>query len=193
MKTHCIFIILILLCVSCSEINPANYQAAIDNCIEVVKKEIQKDTTKIGFVPRDCVIGYSIPEINTFTTSGKEVNKSYFSGRPGLINFWFEACPPCVEEIPYLNQLVDSLGTDRVYYLTIGKDSKAEIESFLLDHPWKFDHIVNGKDLIRGSFQNPFGYPLTFLIDRDGKIVQSISHITEQNVNEVISDVRSLL
>lgn len=193
MKNYGILIILGLLSVACSKKAPVPYQTAIDNCIEVVKKEIQKDTTLIGFIPRDCVIGCSIPEIKTFTISGKKVDNSYFSGRPGLINFWFEACPPCVEEIPYLNQLVDSLDTERIFYLTIGKDSKEEIESFLLDHPWKFDHIVNGKDLLRGSFQNPFGYPASFLVDREGKIVQTLGHISEKNVNEVIADLKSLL
>ncbi len=193
MENHFTLVILVLLSAACSRKAPVTYQTAIDNCIEAVKKEIQKDTTLIGFIPKDCVIGCSIPEIKTFTTSGNKVDRSYFSGKPGLINFWFEACPPCVEEIPHLNQLVDSLGTNDFYFLTIGKDSKEEIESFLLDHPWKFDHVVNGKDLLRGSFQNPFGYPASFLVDREGKIVQTLGHISEKNLNEVIADLKSLL
>jgi thiol-disulfide isomerase/thioredoxin len=192
MKTQCIVILLILLYASCSDTNPVTYQTAIDNCIEVVKKKVQKDSTILGIISRDCVIGCTIPEINSTTTSGIKVDQTYFVGKPGLINFWFEACPPCIEEIPYLNQLVDSLGTDRYYFLTIGKDSKEQIEEFLAEHPWKFDHVINGKDLLKTSFQNPFGFPLTLMVDRDGKIVQSLGHITEKNLNEVISDLKSL-
>lgn len=193
MKPFSALIIFIWFCSSCKETTPITYQDAIDDCWEVVRQENLKDTSAYDGLTKDCVMGSLIPEINSNTTSGLKIDKNYFAGKPGLINFWFEACVACVAEIPHLNQLVDSLGTDRFYFLTIGRDPLEQIEVFLADHPWKFDHIVNGKDLLKSSFQNPFAYPNSFLINRDGKIVQSYGFITENILHEVISDLKSLL
>ncbi len=142
---------------------------------------------------RDCIIGCSIPELNKQTITGQIVDKKYFEGKYGVINFWFEGSPPCVKEIPDLNDLVAKFGVEKFYYLAIGLDSKEDMLLFLKDHPWRFDLIPDGNDLLEGRFANIWGYPTTLVINKNGVIEYSFGAIYEGNKQEVLEKIQSLL
>ena len=91
------------------------------------------------------------------------------------MNFWFANCAPCVAEVPGLNQLVKTYGKEKLRYLAISSDSQEDVAAFLKDHEWDFDHVGNGKSLIKDVFHLAWGYPTTFLVDQNGIIVKSIN------------------
>lgn len=61
-------------------------------------------------------------------------------GKVVVINFWFVACKPCVEEIPELNELVEKYEEKDVVFLGFALDNEKRLNSFLEKTPFKY-HI----------------------------------------------------
>ncbi|HEX5112016.1 MAG TPA: TlpA disulfide reductase family protein [Saprospiraceae bacterium] len=185
--------ILLISVSSCSYKKDNTYQDGLRSCREKVAQYQIKHPNTPALSAREDIIGYKIPELNTQTINGQKIDQKYFKGKFGIINFWFEGCPPCVKEIPDLNEMADKFGNDNLYYLAIGRDTKEDILLFLQDHPWKFDQIVNGTEVLDGIFENIWGYPTTLIVDRNGVIVYAVGGIYEKNKPEVFGMIESLI
>lgn len=122
-----------------------------------------------------CMVGAQIPSFEAVTIDGKTIGESYFKGRVTVINFWFEACVPCVAEIPGFNELEKKYAGEKVNFLAIGRDSKEDVTDFLKKHPWGFDHVADGQKLAWDTFEIMWGFPTTFLVDKNAKIVMAFS------------------
>jgi len=51
-----------------------------------------------------------------------------------LVNFWATWCKPCLEELPYFEQVRDSLGDEKVEVLLVSLDFKDKLESQLIPY-----------------------------------------------------------
>jgi len=151
----------------------SNYAEGIAHCKKVFDHMLK--TQRTASSTADCLIGYDLPVFKAKTLTGKEVTNEYLKGKLTLINFWFTACRPCIAEIPGFNDIVNKYGDDKLNYISIGRDDKQEVEDFLEEHPWKFDHIVDAEPLIKEEFMFMWGYPTTFLVDESGKIIHAIN------------------
>jgi thiol-disulfide isomerase/thioredoxin len=185
--------ILIISLSSCADETNNTYEEGIKKCREKIEENQKQHPTMIALSARESIIGYKIPELITQTITGQKVDKKYFKGKFGIINFWFEGCPPCVKEIPDLNDIVDKFGKEKFYYLAIGRDSKDDILLFLKEHPWKFDQIVNGSEVLDRSFENIWGFPTTLIVSKEGVIKYSFGGIYEKNKQEVFDKIESLI
>lgn len=123
----------------------------------------------------ECVVGSVFPRFECTTINDQKIDAAYFKGKVSIVNFWFENCAPCVAEVPGFNQLVKTYGKDKLRYLAISSDSQENVATFLKQHEWDFDHVGDGKSLIKDVFQLAWGYPTTFLVDQNGIIVKNIS------------------
>lgn len=166
-----ILFLISLLYPQCSEGNNLDYAEAIKRCAGKNSKKEQS-----FFVPNpDCIVGAVLPNFECTTIRDKKINKAYFKGKVSILNFWFEGCAPCVAEVPGFQELVKKYGKDRLNYLAISLDSKDDVEGFLAQHDWDFDHVTNGKSIVKDTFHLEWGYPTTFLIDQNGIIIKNIN------------------
>ena len=106
--------------VACKQPSPISYQAAHQACLEAQQKLWDQNGGKFVRFPWDCLMGSAMPDSIGYTVTGKLIDPTFYKNKITLVNFWFETCPPCVEEIPYLNQLVDQFGHDQFNYLGVG-------------------------------------------------------------------------
>lgn len=67
-------------------------------------------------------------------------------GTTYVINFWATWCKPCVEELPYFEQLTESYDDDKVKVILVSQDFKRQWEKklvpFMQDRALKSDVIV---------------------------------------------------
>lgn len=107
-------------------------------------------------------------------------------GKIVLVNFWATWCPPCVAEMPSLQELYADYG-DSVEFLVVAHDDKEKVKSFLnkkgYNFPVYFEKSPSPDALATESI------PTTFIIDKKGKIV--IEKIGAANWNS--SATRQLL
>ncbi|NPA46474.1 MAG: TlpA family protein disulfide reductase [Chlorobi bacterium] len=92
---------------------------------------------------------------------------SEYQGQVILINFWSVGCPPCVAELPSLEELYKEYG-DRVVFLFVSYDSPQRALGFLenkhIDIPVVFPVSAVPPKMKTGVI------PTTVIIDKSGKI-----------------------
>lgn len=89
-------------------------------------------------------------------------------GKPTFINFWFTSCPPCIEEMPALNELKEKYN-DKINFISITFNTKEQVAKFLTKHEFKFAHIPNQQKLI--DSYGIIGYPKSFLLDKNQNLI----------------------
>lgn len=93
-----------------------------------------------------------------------------------VINFWFEKCPPCIAEMPELNNLVAKYG-NKVRFIGITHDSPASASRFQKRNGYNYEIVSLSKDEIREININ-HGFPSNVLVGKDGKIIYATSNIS---------------
>jgi thiol-disulfide isomerase/thioredoxin len=116
------------------------------------------------------LIGAQLPAFSATSMDGKQIDSMYFDNKVSVINFWFIGCIPCEHEMPVFNQLVEKYKGKDINFLSISRNSPADIQEFLASNPFDFDHIAYGEPIIVDTFGAAWGYPITFVADRDQTI-----------------------
>lgn len=95
-------------------------------------------------------------------------------GRPVLINHWATWCPPCIEELPVLNRIARDYGPRGLVVLGLAADEDvATVRRFLANHEVDFEVLLDASGAV-GTEYGLTGYPETFLVDRDGRLVSKV-------------------
>lgn len=130
-------------------------------------------------------VGKHFPIENFKNENGGNFTPDYFKGKITFINIWFTTCEPCIEEMPYLNQLKEKLG-DKISFVGITFDNKEKVEKFLLKHQFNFNQLV-GFDYKMLTQHDIKRFPTSFLLDSDGKIVYVLGNVTEDTVTDFVN------
>jgi cytochrome c biogenesis protein CcmG/thiol:disulfide interchange protein DsbE len=118
---------------------------------------------------RPARIGSNAPDF-TVQDSDHKVTLSQFRGQVVVLNFWATWCPPCIEETPSLVQLQAHLKDKGVTVLAVSIDEDdAQYHKFLKEYGV---NMVTVRDEARKapSLYGTFGWPETFIIDRNGVV-----------------------
>lgn len=109
------------------------------------------------------------------TPQGGTLAAQSLRGRPLLLNFWATWCPPCVDELPMLNNFYESQQTRGWQILGLAVDQPSAVRSFLQKMPLKFPvglAGLGGTELSRSLGNLVGGLPFTVVFDAAGRIVQ---------------------
>lgn len=106
---------------------------------------------------------------------GETVRMRSFLGRPLLVNFWATWCPPCVEELPLINQFYQQRAASGWQVLGLAVDQIGPVTRFLERLPLDFPVAMAGfagTDLSK-SLGNPSGaLPFSLLFGTGGPVLQ---------------------
>jgi len=151
------------------------YEEGLENCNRIQKEKEKDNPNAFSLGDPDCVVGSQIPEFEASTMEGKKINRELLKGKISIVNFWFTSCPPCVAEIPGLNSIVERYGGTKINYIAIGRDNSQDIKDFLTENPWKFEHIPNGNEIMQNNFKLRWGFPTTFLLNKNAEVILAFS------------------
>jgi len=114
-------------------------------------------------------IGSNAPDF-TVQDSDHKVTLSQFRGQVVVLNFWGSFCPPCIEETPSLVQMQKRLKDKGVVVVAVSIDTDdAAYHKFLKDHHINLITVRDGAQK-SSSLYGTFGWPETYVIDRNGMI-----------------------
>ncbi|OUD33477.1 TlpA disulfide reductase family protein [Flavobacterium sp. FPG59] len=120
----------------------------------------------------------------------KNFKKDYLEGKPTYINFWFTRCPPCIEELPLLNQLKENF-KDKVNFISITFDDLTAVEVFLKKHKFDYKHITNsGKQIEKLKID---AYPTSLILDKNGVIKVVTAEIIPVHMKDIQTTLTTLL
>jgi thiol-disulfide isomerase/thioredoxin len=109
------------------------------------------------------------------TPQGGTVSMQAFQGRPLLVNFWATWCPPCVEELPLINDFYRQNKANGWQVLGLAVDKLAPVQAFLHKMPLDFPvgmAGLSGAELGRGLGNLAGGLPFSVALDSNGRIAQ---------------------
>lgn len=98
------------------------------------------------------------------------LTKDSLKGKIVFINFWFEACKPCIAEMEGLNQLYDSLKDYKDFeFISFTYESPKVIEKMREKYGMKYKILsISRSECLRLNQNN--GYPTSIVLDRKQKI-----------------------
>jgi peroxiredoxin len=132
------------------------------------------------------------PDVQFEALDGKPIRLSSLHGRVVLLNFWATWCLPCRSEIPEFNALqrdLESKGLTVVGVSVSPVDTSDSIRSFQKDIKQDYT-VLRGPEEIGSKFGNGPGLPVTYIIDREGRIRQKfIGPQTRENFEAAIKRV----
>jgi thiol-disulfide isomerase/thioredoxin len=127
---------------------------------------------------------------NLVDREGKTLNFQEMEGEIILINFWATWCPPCVAEMPNLNDLYADY-KDKITFLFVTNDDKEKVNAFLEKNAYQFPVYYALEKAPETIYSNSI--PATFLIDDQGKIVMKEIGASNWNSTNVRNQLDELL
>lgn len=108
------------------------------------------------------------------TPDGAALAMQSFQGRPLVVNFWATWCPPCIAELPLLNDFFQENAAKGWQVVGLAVDQPAAVRSFLARSPVHFPigmAGLGGTDLARALGNLSGGLPFTVVLGRDGRVL----------------------
>lgn len=146
-----------------------------------------------SFRERLVVVGDTAPDFSIMADNGRTVTTTNFGGKLLVLNFWATWCPPCIEELPSLNEFHRRFSNSGVVVLgiSIDKDEKA-YRDFLARARVSFLTARDSENKINVEY-GTYKVPETYIIDSSGKVLRKIISNTDWMSERMIRDVESLL
>jgi cytochrome c biogenesis protein CcmG, thiol:disulfide interchange protein DsbE len=137
--------------------------------------------------------GDRAPNFKIVTDGGRTLSRSDFGGKVLVLNFWATWCPPCIEELPTLSAMQQQLAGDGVVVLAVSVDKNEKTyKDFLQRAKVSFLTAHDPQADISAEY-GTFKYPETYIINREGKVVEKF--ISNQNWMDpqIIQQIRSAM
>jgi thiol-disulfide isomerase/thioredoxin len=120
------------------------------------------------------------------TPDGGELALADFRGRPLLLNFWATWCPPCVKEMPLLDQFHRTHQAAGWQVLGLAVDSPTPVRQFLARVPVGFAIGLagfDGTELSRRLGNESGALPFTVVFGKEGRVLhRKLGEVTPEEL-----------
>lgn len=131
---------------------------------------------------------------------GNEHILSDYKGKVVFLNFWATWCPPCKEEMPYIEELYKEFGENKKDVIILGITNPVteenlngqdknidEIKYFLQENNYSFPTVFDRTGIYFDNFKIR-AFPTTYIIGKDGEIKTAIpGAMTKQQMLKLIN------
>jgi peroxiredoxin len=124
---------------------------------------------------------------------GKARDLAALRGKVVLVNFWASWCPPCVHEMPSMQQLWRDLRGQGFEILAVNLGEKEPaMRDFVARHRLDFPILLDPAREAAKAWRI-YAYPTSFLIDRQGRVRLAVAGGIDWNEPQVRASIRALL
>lgn len=155
-----------------------------------------------------CIEAAAIPQVSEFGTEigryappielpdllGRKVSLESLRGSVVLLNFWSTACPTCRAGLPSLNRLFASMSDKGLQVVSVAIDpSDTPVREYAARNNIAFTILLDpDKEALADSYRERV-LPVTYLIDRNGVIVEKFNGLEVWDAPEMRNRVVQLL
>lgn len=105
---------------------------------------------------------------NLVNTENQNIDFNKMKGEVVLVNFWATWCPPCIAEMPSLENLYLDYG-NKIQFMLVANDDARKVNSFMKDKGYTMP--VFYEESTTPALLQSSSIPATYLIDKQGNIV----------------------
>jgi len=136
--------------------------------------------------------GNLAPDFQFTDLDEKVVSLSDMRGSPVVLNFWSTQCPPCVMEMPLIQQIYNEHSDEGLVVLAINVcDSPSRVGKFMQGGQFSFPVLLDATAKIVQKY-NIVYFPTTFFIDKDG-IIRHVKPGAFLNMKELESSLSKIM
>ncbi len=132
---------------------------------------------------------FAVPDLD-----GQAVRLSAYRGQVVLVNLWATWCPPCREEIPSMQRLHERLKDKGFVLLAVSEDEGGAdgVKAFVKQMKVTFPVLLDPDGDVGRKYEI-WGFPESFLLDRDGRVVERVIGPRDWSTPEQIARIEALL
>ncbi|MEX0870043.1 MAG: redoxin domain-containing protein [Candidatus Spechtbacterales bacterium] len=120
-------------------------------------------------------VGDIAPDITFTDIEGNEHRLSDFRGQVVFLNFWATWCPPCVYEMPSMEEMHKDYKDEGFVIIAVSvKENEELVKEFMEEHELTFTAYLDKPGTSYDEFNKSGGIPQSYVIDRDGIVRQFI-------------------
>ena len=138
-------------------------------------------------------VGDTAPGFALVTDDGQRLTRSQFGGQLLVLNFWATWCVPCIQELPSLNQFQQQFASSGVVVLGVSVDQNERAYRQFLKRAGVTFRTSRDPQADLSSRYGTFKYPETYVIDRDGKVVQKHIGPRDWMDERLLAEIKALL
>jgi peroxiredoxin len=125
--------------------------------------------------------------------SGKTVRLRDFRGKVVVLNLWATWCTPCVAEMPTLETLWKRMAGRDLVLLAVNQDERTDgVRGWVDGQELTFPVLLDPRAQVAHDY-GVSGYPETFVIDRNGRVVHHHIGFRDWSEPEIVAALEHLL
>lgn len=139
-------------------------------------------------------VGDAAPNFRLDGAFGGVGEISDMRGRVVILNFWATWCAPCIAEMPSLQTLYRKFEDDdfEIVAVSLDKEGAPVVKQFAERHRLTFAMVVDPRGTTEESYRL-MGVPETYVIDKDGIIIERVLGPRDWNDDATIRKFADLL
>lgn len=118
--------------------------------------------------------------LNLVNSKGERVTMEQYRGKVIFINFWATWCPPCVAEMPGINDMYNDIDKDKIEVLMVSFDQKFE-KAVQYKNKNNFDFEVYAPTAAIPQMYDSQSIPTTFIINSKGELIFTHKGMADYN------------
>jgi thiol-disulfide isomerase/thioredoxin len=162
---------------------------AILQTVKIHNKGVQA----AGATLRQIAVNQPVPEFVLTDWNGKEFQVGGKREKPLLINFWASWCGPCHEEAPMLQRMYEKYGSQfDLYAVNVTKGDRIQsAKQFAKQYGFTFPVLLDKQGKAADDYRLMF-VPTSFLVDKEGKLVEVIHVLSPEELEKRIQKLIAL-
>jgi thiol-disulfide isomerase/thioredoxin len=121
-------------------------------------------------------------DLKVLDSKGQTLKLSSLKGKAVIVNFWATWCEPCKIEMPWLIQLQQKYGPQGLQIVGVAMDDTEEKTISEFAHKMGVNYpVVIGTEKVADSYGGVDGLPISFFLDRSGKVVDHILGLVSES------------
>ena len=149
---------------------------------------VRTDTDQAASGKTGTKVGDILPDFQTDLLGGGEFHLADYRGQVVILNFWAITCAPCIEELPYYEELKEEQPEVEILAIHHRVGAK-KAEDFLADKGWDhLDFALDSKEKgIYTLLEASDALPQTIVLDQDGRVIYNAqTPLTLEQLKELV-------
>jgi len=144
---------------------------------------------KVSTIEEQSVVEDGVGAIVLEDVEARTIVLEEYHGKVVILNFWATWCKPCIAEMPSIDRMIAELGEEEYVYLAASDENLDKIKKFVEKNPHQFQYAHLKTNIYKLGLSV---LPTTFIINREGEVVERVIGAREWDSKETIELLRSI-